>query len=308
MTRVPISFTVRGTFDWGSLPGFTQRVHAVSTAESDCFRLDLGGLEFCEPVGLACLAAGIHYLQLREQACVEVIRPSRSDVSGYLERLGLFEMLGEKDLYPYQRRRPDGRFVELTRLGAASDVPEATTAVCAVFQHQFALADEARRAVDTILSEIVENVFHHAQSPTGAYLCCQTYDNRISAAIVDLGVGIRTRFSDTETLLDLVKKHGGPLHAAIAPKVTSRPAHNSGYGLALTSGLVRLNEGKFGIYSLTDRLSQTGLNIHEHESTARWPGTVVTFTLYRDRPLDIETLYKEVWPSDPEDELDFFDD
>jgi len=308
MTRDPIFFPVRGTFDWGSLPGFTQRVHAVSTAESDRFRLDLGGLEFCEPVGLACLAAGIHYLQLREQTCVEVIRPSRADVRGYLERLGLFEMLGEEDLYPYQRRSPDGRFLELTRLGAAGDVSAATTAVCAVFQRKFSLADEARRAVDTILSEIVENVFHHAQPPTGAYLCCQSYENRISAAIVDLGVGIRTRFSDTEALLELVKKHGGPLHAAIAPKVTSRPAHNSGYGLALASGLVRLNEGKLGIYSLTDRLSQTGVDISEHEATARWPGTVVAFTLYRDRPLDIGTLYKEVWPPDSEDGLDFFDD
>lgn len=308
MTREPISFPVRGTFDWSSLPGFTQQVHAVSTGASDRFRLDLGELRFCEPVGLACLAAGIHYLQLREQACVEVIRPSRSDVRAYLERLGLFELLGEKDLYPYQRRSPDGRFVELTRIGAAADVAEATGKVCGVFQRQFAFADVARRAVDTILSENVENVFHHAQSPTGAYLCCQTYQNRISAAIVDLGVGVRTWFSDTEALLDLVEKHGGPLRAAITPRVTSRPAHYSGYGLALASGLVRLNDGKLGIYSLSDRLSQTGGDISEHEAAARWPGTVVAFTLYRDRPIHVETLYEEVWPPDPEDGLDFFDD
>jgi anti-anti-sigma regulatory factor len=308
MTRDPIPFPVRGTFDWGALPGFTQRVHAVSTAESDRFRLDLGRLEFCEPVGLACLAAGIHYLQLREQTCIDVIRPERADVRSYLERLGLFEMLGEKDLYPYQRWSPDGRFVELTRLGSAGDVPDATTAVCAVIQRQFALPDQARRAIDTILSEIVENVFHHAQSPTGAYLCCQSYENRISAAIVDLGVGVRTRFSDTDELTELMRKHGGALRAAITPKVTSRPAHNSGYGLALASGLVRLNEGKLGIYSLTDRLSQNGAEVSEHEAASRWPGTVVTFTLYRENPLDIEALYTEVWPPDPEDGLDFFND
>lgn len=308
MIREPITFAVRGKFDWGSLPGFTQRVHAVSTAESDRFRLDLGDLEFCEPVGLACLAAGIHYLQLREQSCVEVISPMRDNVRGYLERLGLFEMLGEKDLYAYQRRSPDGRFVELTRLGAVKDVSGATTAVCEVFQRQLGLTDPSRRAIDTILSEVTENVFHHAQSPTGAYLCCQSYENRISAAIVDLGVGIRTRFSDTDELMDLMTRHGGPLQAAIAPKVTSRPAHNSGYGLALASGLVRLNDGKLGIYSLTDRLSQNGGEVAEHVAAARWPGTVVTFTLYRDKPLDIEVLYKEVWPPDSEDGLDFFND
>lgn len=308
MTHEPIPFKIRGSFGWTKLPGFTRQLHAISTADSDRFVLDLSELAFCEPVALTCLASGMHYLRLREQECIEVIRPEAGEVRLYLERLGLFDMLGEEDLYPYQRHDPSGRFVELTRVSAAAQVAKATTAICEVICGNLGLTGKARNAVDTILSEVTENVFHHAHSPTGAYLCCQSYKNKLSAAIVDLGDGVRRRLSDTEGLQKIVEEHGGPLQAAIAPKVTSRPAHNSGYGLALTSGLVVQNSGMLGIHSQRDRLTQTGEKISEYNSEERWPGTVICLTLYRDRTLDSGLLYDTVWPPEDDDDFDFLNE
>lgn len=307
MTHEPVDFKVSGSFDWGSLPTFTRKLHEISTGESDCFVLNLEGLKFCEPVGLSCLAAGMHYLRLREQKCIEIKRPKSCDVSSYLDRLGLFEMLGETDIYPFQRRDPSGRFVELTRLTSASQIPKATSDLCDVFSESLGLDSKAKSAVDTILSEVTENVFHHAQSPTGAYLCCQSYPDRLSAAIVDLGDGIRVRLSDTEELQSRLKELGGPLAAAITRGITSRPAHNSGYGLALTSGLVKQNSGELCIHSQRDRLTQDGENIFEYPDGERWPGTVIYLTVFRDRLLDSERLYAEVWPIERDDEIDFLD-
>ncbi len=301
----PLSFKISGKFDWGSLPGFIDRLHAISTAEVDRFELDLQNLGFCEPVALTCLAAGVHYLLLREQECVGVLRPLNPDVSNYLERLGLFQMLGEKEVYPFQKHSSGGRFVELKRLTSREEVASATTAVCEVFGRKFGLADKARNAVDTILSEITENVFHHAQSPTGAYLCCQSYDDRLSAAIVDLGDGIRNRLSDTPELERKIEEHGGPLQAAIAPRVTTRPAHNSGYGLALTSELVRQNAGSLRIRSQWDCLVQKGSQIEESVEVQRWPGTVIYLTVERQGRLDVNAVYDNVWPMDDDSDLDF---
>jgi anti-sigma regulatory factor (Ser/Thr protein kinase)/anti-anti-sigma regulatory factor len=307
MTSQPVILTLAGAFDFEALPSFTQSLHRVSTGESRRFILDLSNLGFCEPVALTCLAAGVHYLTLREQECVEVTRPVSNEVNGYLERLGLFEMIGEKKLYPFQQHSPEGRFLELTRITSRAQVSPATSAMCEVFANGFELEETSRTALDTILSELVENVFHHAQSPTGAYLCCQRYSDRISASIVDLGEGIRVRLSDTETLRKDVQRIGGPLRAAITPRITSRPSHNSGYGLALTSGLAGQNRGRLQIYSQTDRLVQTGQEIVESIMPERWPGTVITIDFFRGQPLDLSRLYKEIWPQAPEEDFDFLD-
>jgi len=253
------------------------------------------------------MAAGIHYLQLREQECVEVIRPKSLDCRSYLERIGLFELLGEEDIYPFQRRDSSGRFVELTRVTSKDQVGPATTAILDVFSEKLDLDQDGRAALDTILSEVTENVFHHAHSPTGAYLCCQSYRDRLDAAIVDLGDGVRRRLSDTEELKKTVEEHGGPLKAAIAPRVTSRPAHNSGYGLALTSGLIRQNGGKLGIYSQRDRLTQAGGKISEEVQKERWPGTAISLSVNRLQRLDIRALYDEVWPTPEGADFDFLD-
>jgi anti-sigma regulatory factor (Ser/Thr protein kinase) len=307
MTIEPALLKVSGPFDWDAVASFTKSLHDVSTGESRRFVLDLSDLVSCEPVGLTCLAAGSHYLALREQECVEVVKPASREIESYLDRVGLFEMLDERDLQPFQPGHPDDRFLDLTRLTKKVQVAPATSAICEVFANSLALEESSRTALDTILSEIVENVFHHAQSPTGAYLGCQQYGDRISAAIVDLGGGIRVRLSDSETLRSEVRKIGGPLRAAITPRITSWPSHNSGYGLALASGLTVQNSGRLQIYSQTDRLVQTGATIIESTLAERWPGTVITLDFSRERSLDLHRLYKEVWPPAPDEDFDFLD-
>ena len=308
MTHEPIDFTVAGALKWNTLPDFIAQLHAVSTADSDRFLLDLSKLDFCQPIGTACLAAGMDYLRFRQQECVRVIRPESTGVDTYLERIGLFEALGEPGFYPYQRRDSTGRFVELTRIATQSEVAGATTAVCDVFARKFNLANDARATLDTILSEIVENVFHHAHSEIGAYLCCQGYNDSIDAAIVDLGDGMRRRLMDTTTLREIVERFGGPLRAALQPGVTSKPAHNSGYGLALTSEMIRQNGGLLGVHSQRDRLHQKGGNVQEREIPQRWPGTAIALSVSPAKSLDMGRIYDMAWPTDETDDLDFLDD
>lgn len=111
--------------------------------------------------------------------------------------------------------------------------------------------------------------------------------------------------SDTPELERKIEEHGGPLRAAIAPGVTTRPAHNSGYGLALTSELVRQNGGSLRIRSQWDCLVQNGTLIEESAEERRWPGTIIYLTVQRRGKLDVKAIYDSVWPQDDDDDLDF---
>ncbi len=196
---------------------------------------------------------------------------------------------------------------ELIRLTGREEVVAATTAVCDVFEQSLGLDPTARRVIDNVLSEITENVFHHAHSPTGAYLCCQGYQDRLTATIVDLGDGIGRRLTDTPALKQKIEFHGGPLQAAIAAGVTSRPAHNSGYGLAITSQMILQNHGTLQIHSQRDRLIQHGESIREETVESRWPGTVINIVVDRSRPLDMKAIYEAAWPTETNDGIDFLD-
>ena len=276
----------------------------ISTGATSRYYLDLQGLGFCEPVALTCLAAGVHYLHLRGQVCVNIIRPLNEGVLNYLSRLGLFEMLGVENSYSFQKRDPTGRFVELRRLSAVEEVPDATTEICKVFHRKFSLSDETKRALDTMLTEVTENVFHHSYSPLGAYLCCQSYSDNLAVAIVDLGEGIKRRLSDTEALQKKIEERGGALQAAITRGVTSRPSLNAGFGLALTSELIHQNAGSLRIYSQRDCLDQTGINYAYSEKGQRWPGTVIFLKVRLQGSLNVEQVY-DSWPQGDDESIDF---
>lgn len=304
MTHEPITFSVAGEFRWESLPGFIRNLHSVATAASDRYRLDLSGLSCCEPIGIACLAAGRGYLSLLEQEIVEVVRPESAELDQHLEKVGLFATMAGGDPVSI----PLGDVTEFAWLSKRSEVAPVTTVIREFFATRFELAEKKKAALDTILSEIAENVFHHAHSPTGAFLACESTTDKLVVSIVDLGDGIRRRLLDTDALKQIVEKHEGPLRAAVAPSVTSRPAHNSGYGLALASGLVRQNGGTMMIYSQRDLLEQQGDETVERKVEERWPGTAIQFVVWKDGPMDVNALYNEVWPSGDDDDFDFLED
>jgi hypothetical protein len=194
----------------------------------------------------------------------------------------------------FRRNQPEGRFLELTRVEGPADCDQLAAKLSEIFQTQLNLNGESTMAVRTILAEMVENVFHHAASPTNPLVCCQSYpkENRFSIAMTDLGVGIRHSMQDNPESLAACLKYG-PLQAALQKGVTGRPFKNSGLGLFYSSEIVRRNGGIFRIQSQHDTLSRLGESLEVLETEERWPGTLFYMTLRTDQPLMINEIYRE---------------
>src|SRR3989344_3689582 len=86
-----------------------------------------------------------------------------------------------------------------------------------------------------VMSELMRNVFEHAESKIGAIVCAQYFSktNRISIGIVDRGVGIKETISQSYA----VKSHSEAIRLALTPGITGTTKriggtdYNAGAGL-----------------------------------------------------------------------------
>jgi len=93
-------------------------------ARADVARVDLGGLTFCEPLGLVAVAALVD--RATDAGRVLFTSPRSLSVARYLSRMRLGRVLTDlgvdHDLPTVQEHRQDGVLVELTAFAESSDV------------------------------------------------------------------------------------------------------------------------------------------------------------------------------------------
>lgn len=262
--------------------------------------MDLRYLGFVYPTGTAALAGFALFLQ-RHSSCqsVKVDRPLNSDVDSYLARMDLYRLLNFPERYQWQRHDAKGRFRELVEIGPADSSETVVTQLVEILEQQInLLSSDTKNALLIALGEMIDNVLYHAQSPVNAIVCAQAYprQRQLELAIVDCGRGFRQSLMDNPDLRRRFTTADEAIQLAVQMEITSNPAGNNGYGLYVTSELVKANDGEMSICSETGKYEiRQGIEYSEQMcydgDILKWPGTIVGIVVNLDKPLAARPIY-----------------
>ncbi|MBW3002810.1 ATP-binding protein [Candidatus Woesearchaeota archaeon] len=167
----------------------------------------------------------------------------------YLERMGLFKLLGIKSKIEITEHEPAGRFIPLTKITNSQELSRFIADTIPLLH----LKPEQAAPIKYILSELVRNVLEHAHAKNGAIVAAQYYkkSNTIRIGIADTGVGIRETISQSHsatTDLEAIK-------LALTPGITGTTRRlggteqNAGAGLFFIKSIAKVNRDFFLIYS-----------------------------------------------------------
>src|SRR3989344_2603926 len=223
----------------------------------------------------------------------------------YLERMGLFKLLGIKSDIEITIHEPAGRFIPLTTIIDSRGLSSFITDMIPLLHLQ---PDQAE-PIKYVISELVRNVIEHAQSEKGAIVCAQYYkkSHTIRIGIADTGIGIKKSINvshNAPTNLDAIK-------LALTPGITGATRReggtefNAGAGLFFTKSIAKVNRDFFMIYSgnamyklLKDK-SKRGMKLNadpfkdrhsENDNLPGWKGTVVGVDISLDETKDFSIL------------------
>lgn len=285
---------------------FAPAVDACHNQPTVEITLDMSDLSFVTPTGLATLTAAMVYIA--RSGCLEqshVVRP-KAQVDGYLTRMGFYESLQLSAKYPWSKRDSTGRFREVIEVTSEEMGREVTNDLVAILQQQATLSQQTVGAVSYTLSELIDNVFHHAQSPVNAIVCAQTYPafQRIELAIVDCGRGIRLSLQDNIALRGRFTTAAEAISLAVQPKITGNPARNAGEGLFFLTELMKQYKGGMRIYSEDGLFRITKGQVTLCSDMPYWQGTIVSLRLGFD--VDLVPVFNQY--AQPEEDYKFLFD
>lgn len=223
----------------------------------------------------------------------------------YLERMGLFKLLGIKSGIKITEHEPAGRFIPITQITNSEELTRFIKEMIPLLH----LEPKQAEPIKYITSELVRNVLEHSQSDDGAILSAQYYQksNTIRIGIVDTGIGIKETIN---------KSYNAPTHLeaiklALVPGITGTTRKeggtefNAGAGLFFIKSIAKVNRDFFMIYSgnamyklLKDKSDRKHIRLHadpfkdkhsKKEDFPFWKGTIVgiDISLYATKEFSI---------------------
>lgn len=137
-----------------------------------------------------------------------------------------------------------------------------------------------------MVADMAENVLQHSGAPGGgvAAVGVDPVERRISLAIADCGVGIRSSLIQNPAYQDVPDDLSAIL-TAISPGATSDPGAGGGVGLFLARLVLQENGGSFFIRS-GDAAFQQGKGAFSARRLPYLPGTVIAVEAQTDRIFD----------------------
>ena len=167
----------------------------------------------------------------------------------YLERMGLFKLLGIKSGINITEHEPAGRFIPLTQITNSLELTDFIKEMIPLLH----LGPKQVEPIKYIVSELVRNVLEHSQSKQGAILSAQYYQksNTIRIGIVDTGVGIKETINQSHSAATDLKA----IQLALTPGITGTTRleggteFNAGAGLFFTKSIAKVNRDFFMISS-----------------------------------------------------------
>lgn len=167
----------------------------------------------------------------------------------YLERMGLFKLLGVNSGIQITEHEPAGRFIPLLQITGQKMLTHFISEMVPLLH----LDRDQSETIKYIISELVRNVFEHSCSPNGAIICAQYYkkSNTIRLGIADTGVGIKETINISHAAATDIEA----IRLALTPGITGATAkeggteQNAGAGLFFIKSIAKVGKDFFVIYS-----------------------------------------------------------
>ena len=151
----------------------------------------------------------------------------------------------------------------------------------------------------TLLSELCENAYVHAEFQTPGYLCAKHHQgpNRVEIAIVDSGIGIRSSYmeGENEEVRGQLQAGESALDLAVSGRRSSKKSHY-GYGLHIVKRLVEENFGRLTVISDDECINIERYHTRSVPLKRAWNGTFIGLLVDLDRPLPLDKIYDEFSP------------
>ncbi len=224
----------------------------------------------------------------------------------YLERMGLFKLLGIKSNIEIKEHESAGRFIPITQIKESVDLTKFITEMIPLLH----LEPKQAEPIKYIISELARNVLEHSLSTSGAILSAQYYkkSNSIRIGIVDTGVGIKKTIDQsysTKNDLEAIK-------LALIPGITGTTKKeggtefNAGAGLFFIKSIANVNRDYFMIYSgnamyklLKNKPQKKRIHLHadpfkdrhsKNNNFPYWQGTAVGIDISLDTTKEFSIL------------------
>lgn len=225
----------------------------------------------------------------------------------YLERMGLFELLGVQSAITITHpAEPAGRFVPLKQIRTNGELNAFVLDVGPLLH----ASPEQTRAVKYVLFEMIRNVLEHSGAQGGAYVAAQVArsSGRLLLGVADAGRGVKESMSFSHQVFD----HRHAIELAFRPGVTGTTSRfggnetNGGAGLFFMKAMVATARHHMvmvtGDYQMK-LLSQRGraLQPRIEDDRVTWaqypqafPGTAVGVDLTINEDVGFDTLLTDI--------------
>lgn len=232
--------------------------------------VDLHRLRWVDPTGMLSLLAVGKVLASRSTEMPKLILPERSEVQGYLSRMGFFPEAHRFFEYdaelPRRTSRASDVLLEITPVEENRDVHAVVDKVQrragAILSHTLHYPTSAVVQFSVILSEVCQNIIEHAEAP--GWVAAQVYNwakrlgrEVLVISVTDLGRGFKG---------SLASEHAGrfgdrwgdatALEAAFIHGLTRFPDSGRGQGIQQIRRQVRKWDGILGVRSGSARISE----------------------------------------------------
>lgn len=319
MTRYDASFRLP---EHGGILGFAEFLSFRSRLEQVAgparVLVDLGGVRFAHPSGMAPIVATIRHLNAHGWD-FDVGLPENEFLEDYFYKAGWVSgITGDAGAGAV----PGSTFIPLTEYASADELNPVLTDALRHFTHNSVYETGVLEGIEWALNEVADNVLIHAGGVPGwLQLAEQPKKGLIEIVVVDCGQGIcsslHQRFPDLADDREAIQK-------AVEKGVTRDPEVGQGNGLAGTLRIAIAASGWVNLYSGRGLLrympaarvpqdrglgrppSRAAQNLFL-EQVPHFQGTVVTLTIPTTRRLDVASA---LWGYRPMStfELDYLDD
>ena len=144
--------------------------------------------------------------------------------------------------------------------------------------------------------ELIENTYKHAfvQSNLHGLVCAQSWPKGNLAQVVfaDSGIGIRQSLFENPKLEEMLAANNA-CQIACELGITSKPNAHSGYGLALTRGLMKQSKGSMLLLSQHEGYYTSEANDVAFE-VPPWPGTLIILEWPINQTLSVNEVYEKL--------------
>jgi hypothetical protein len=151
--------------------------------------------------------------------------------------MDFYRELGIELREDFRRYDATGRFQEMLWLHEEGRIDQVAARLIQVISADIDMKESLKRSLQYSIAEIGSNIFHHARSQIGGFVCAQKYLQKgiVEVAVADCGIGVRMALGQRYSDFCSPDSTGSALEMAIQQHTTSRPEYNTGQGLYFTT-------------------------------------------------------------------------